>query len=162
MSPLHEGVRAAGSLYLRPETIDDREFLADLYISTREAELPYFGKALLRTQYEMRRMQYLARFPGTAPSVIATSHAPCGTLWLAESADEIRIVDIALLPQFRNRGLGTNVLLDLISRADLEFKPLTLTVSKTNPGACRLYQRLGFVIIEDLGMDLAMRREPRS
>jgi len=149
-------------LYLRPETIDDREFLADLYISTREAELPYFGASLLRTQYEIRRLQYLARFPGTAPNLILVSDSRCGALWLAEYPDEIRIVDIALLPQFRTRRLGTSVLLALTSRADLEFKPLTLTVSNTNPGACRLYQRLGFVVIEDLGMDLAMRREPRS
>ena len=61
---------------------------------------------------------------------------------------EIRLVDISLLPEFRNRGLGTSLLRDLFTEAEAAGKPLTIHVEKFNP-AMRLYQRLGFVRVPE-------------
>jgi hypothetical protein len=56
-----------------------------------------------------------------------------------------RIVDIALLPQYCNRGIGTTLLRDLQSEAAAAGKPLRIHVERFNP-ALRLYQRLGFTL----------------
>ena len=64
--------------------------------------------------------------------------------------DEIRIVDIALLPEFCNRGIGTTLLRGLQSEAAAAGKPLRIHVERFNP-AMRLYERLGFRPVADRG-----------
>ena len=53
-------------------------------------------------------------------------------------------MDIALLPEYRNKGIGTAILRDLMDKARQEDLPLVLRVEFFNP-AIRLYQRFGFV-----------------
>ena len=59
-------------------------------------------------------------------------------------------VDIALLPRYCNRGIGTRLLRELQSEAAAAGKPLRIHVERVNP-ALRLYERLGFRQIEDRG-----------
>ncbi len=67
--------------------------------------------------------------------------------------DEICIVDIALLPEFCNRGIGTTILRTLQAEASAAGKPLRIHVERFNP-ALRLYERLGFRLVEDRGVYL--------
>jgi ribosomal protein S18 acetylase RimI-like enzyme len=154
------GVRPADSFFLRPATPEDRDFLVDLYVSTRENELPFFGEALIRMQYEMRQTHYSLRFPQLNPEIIMVAGHRSGALQVDRSPEEIRVVDIALLPDFRARGIGSAVLALLIEEGDRNALPLALTVSKSNARARRLYERLGFQVTEDLPMDVGMRRDP--
>ena len=85
---------------------------------------------------------------------------PVGRLYVARWQDEIRIVDIALLPPYRNTGLGTTILRDLLAEAAVAHKPVRIHVEKFNP-ALRLYERLGFVPIADKGVYLFMEWTPR-
>jgi Acetyltransferase (GNAT) domain len=71
------------------------------------------------------------------------------------AGEEIRIVDIALLPAYCNRGVGTTLLRGLQSEAAAAGKPLRIHVERFNP-ALRLYERLGFRPIEDKGVYLFM------
>ena len=80
-------------------------------------------------------------------------------LLLSDWEQEIRIVDIALLPAFRGSGLGSQVLAALQARARRAGKPLTIHVETNNP-ARRLYERLGFVEQADKGVYLLMRWQP--
>ena len=75
---------------------------------------------------------------------------PVGRLSVARWRDEIRIVDIALLPPSRNAGIGTAILRDLLAEAAVAHKPVRLHVEKVN-SALRLYVRLGFAPIADKG-----------
>jgi ribosomal protein S18 acetylase RimI-like enzyme len=154
------GVRPADSFLLRPAIPEDRDFLVDLYVSTREDELPYFGEALIRMQYEMRQTHYSVRFPQLIPEIIMVAGQRSGAVQVNRSPEEIRLVDIALLPDFRKRGIGSAILTLLIEEAKRNALPLTLTVSKSNVRARRLYERFGFQVTEDLPMDIAMRRNP--
>jgi ribosomal protein S18 acetylase RimI-like enzyme len=154
------GVRPADSFLLRPAIPEDRDFLVDLYVSTREDELPYFGEALIRMQYEMRQTHYSVRFPQLIPEIIMVAGQRSGAVQVNRSPEEIRLVDIALLPDFRKRGIGSAILTLLIEEAKRNALPLALTVSKSNVRARRLYERFGFQVTEDLPMDIAMRRNP--
>src|SRR5215472_6613305 len=84
---------------------------------------------------------------------------PVGRLSVARWQDEIRIVDIALLPPYRNAGIGTAILRDLLAEAAVAHKPVRIHVEKFNP-ALRLYERLGFVPIADKGVYLFMEWSP--
>jgi ribosomal protein S18 acetylase RimI-like enzyme len=156
------GVRPPDSFFLRPATPEDHDFLARLYVSTRQDELPYFGEALIRMQYEMRQTHYSMRFPESIPEIIMVSGERSGAIQLARSPEEIRIVDIALLPVFRKQGIGSAVLAAIIEEANRGALPVTLTVSKSNTDARRLYERLGFRAAVDHPMDVGMRRDPTS
>jgi len=68
-------------------------------------------------------------------------------------------VDIAVLPPYRNAGIGTAILRDPLADAAAAQKPVRIHVEKFNP-ALRLYERLGFVPIADIGVYLFMEWAP--
>jgi ribosomal protein S18 acetylase RimI-like enzyme len=87
--------------------------------------------------------------------VILVGGQPAGRLYLHRRDDEIRIMDIALLPEYCDRGIGTTLLHGLLSEAAAAGKPLRIHVERFNP-ALRLYERLGFRQIDDRGVYLFM------
>ena len=84
---------------------------------------------------------------------------PVGRLSVARWQDESRIVDISLLPPYRNTGIGTAILRDLLAAAAVTHKSVRVPVEKFNP-ALRLYARLGFAPIEDKGVSRFMEWAP--
>ena len=98
---------------------------------------------------------YQEHYAGAAFDVILVDGQPAGRLYVAREEDEIRIVDIALLPEYRNRGIGTTLLRGLQSEAAAAGKPLRIHVERFNP-ALRLYERLGFRRSTDRGVYLFM------
>lgn len=87
--------------------------------------------------------------------------APIGRLYLFNKEDEVRLVDIALLPEARGSGIGTALLEDLFVFARQVAKPVTIHVEANNP-AMRLYRRLGFAQIEDKGVYHLMEWRPEG
>jgi ribosomal protein S18 acetylase RimI-like enzyme len=83
--------------------------------------------------------------------IIEAEKVPAGRLYVEHSEKEIRILDIALLPEFRGKGIGTHFLRDLQKQAQTASKVLSIHVETFNP-AKRLYERLGFVLAEDKGV----------
>jgi GNAT superfamily N-acetyltransferase len=66
-------------------------------------------------------------------------------------------LSVALLPTYRNRGIGTTLLKYLIEEARREHPALSLSVSSDNP-AVRLYRRLGFEVVGQSGTSLTMKK----
>jgi GNAT superfamily N-acetyltransferase len=130
---------------------EDEDFLWRLYVSTRVEELAAFGwppeqqQAFLRMQYRARRGSYEAAYPQAEHSILVENGAPIGAMIVDRNAREIRLVDIALLPEHRNRGYGEREVADLIREAESLAIPLRLSVLRGNP-AQRLYARLGLVL----------------
>jgi GNAT superfamily N-acetyltransferase len=155
-----------GELFLRTVTAEDDEFLLAVYASTRAQELDQVEwadgqrAAFLKWQFDMQRQQYEARFADTAYHVINFDTQPAGRIWIGENETEIRLLDIALLPEFQNRGAGTLLLKELIEHARRVNKPLRHMVFMLNSDADRFYERLGFVMIEDLGAYRHMEWKP--
>jgi GNAT superfamily N-acetyltransferase len=152
---------------LRPVEPGDEEFLYRVYASTREEELAQTGwgetqkATFLRMQFDAQSSYYEEHYRGAEFSVILSDDLPAGRLYVARWPEEIRIVDIALLPGHRGRGIGTRLLKDLISESEESGKPLSIHVEQFNP-ALRLYERLGFRKVEDKGVYLLMERAPRA
>ena len=155
-------------LTLRRAMPDDEHFLLSLYGSTRDEELAQVEwiegqkEQFLRWQYELQRNEYLTRFPDSDYYVVLFDNEPAGRIWIGRDHHQIRLLDIALLPQFQNRGAGTLLLRALIDEASLERKPLRHMVFVLNPEAHRFYERLGFVVIDDLGAYKHMEWRPEN
>jgi len=126
----------------------DEEFLFNVYASTRvdEMSLVVWGdsqkKTFLRMQFHAQHQQYQFTYPDSINQIIEFNGIPIGRLMVNRSADETILVDIALLPDFRNLGLGTSLLRSLQE----EGKKITLHVIRSNP-AVNLYQQLGFIFV---------------
>ena len=141
---------------LRPVGGDDHDFLFQVYAGTREDELALTGwddekkHTFLEMQFTAQQTDYSARFPDSDHSIVMVAGDPVGRMWVGRWDDEIRLLDIALLPEHRNHGTGTVLLRRLQEEARHARKPLRHSVYKMNDGALRFYERLGFTVIEDL------------
>lgn len=151
---------------LRPITPDDMELLLRIYRSTREEELAMvldwteeMKAAFVHQQFEAQHVWYRDHYEGAQFDVILVDGAPAGRLYVHRRADEIRLVDITLLPDFRKGGLGTSILCDLMAEGREVGKPVTIHVEVYNP-AMRLYERLGFVPVEERGPYRLMKWSP--
>ena len=152
MSSKHAGQTPA--VETRPVAPEDDEFLLDVYTSTRAEELapvPWTDeqkRAFLRMQFDAQRGEYFQRFPGADYRVILVAGRPAGRLWVARTPRQIRLLDIALLPEFRGRGVGARLVLGLADEAQRAGLPLRHMVFQLNEGALRFYERLGFTRLE--------------
>lgn len=150
---------------LRPIEPGDLPFLARLYASTREEELaqvPWTAaeKAwFLQLQFDAQHAHYQEHFQGATFDVVLVDGQPAGRLYVGRWAREIRVVDVSLLPEHRGKGLGTRILQDLFVEAGAAGLPVSIHVERFNP-ALRLYERLGFRMVEDKGVYLLMERPP--
>jgi ribosomal protein S18 acetylase RimI-like enzyme len=150
---------------LRPVEPDDREFLYCVYASTRTEELAVVRwdnaekDAFLRAQFDAQDRWYREQYTQATYEVIVIDGEPAGRLYLYRGEAEIRIVDIALLPEHRGNGAGTSLLRDLLAEADAAGKRVTIHVERLN-SALRLYERLGFTVAEDKGVYLFLERPP--
>ena len=155
-----------GTLTLRPVIDSDEEFLLSVYASTRADELGQVQwpegqqEIFLRWQFDMQRRQYEARFPEAEYYIILVNDEAAGRIWIGRDAEQIRLLDIALVPEFQNRGAGTLLLGALIDEAKTANKPLRHMVFMLNNDAHRFYERLGFLVIEDLGAYKHMEWRP--
>jgi ribosomal protein S18 acetylase RimI-like enzyme len=155
------------SVALRPVYAGDEEFLYRVYASTRQEELAQTGwpkeqkTTFLRMQFDAQSRYYGENYAEASFDVILADGRPIGRLYVARWPEEIRIVDIALLPVYRNAGIGGKLLEDLISESEASAKPLSIHVERFNP-ALRLYRRLGFREVSDKGVYLLMARAPET
>lgn len=144
-------------IVFRPETSEDQKFLRVLYGSTREAEMamvPWTKEQIeefLDMQFEAQSKFYAEQFKGAEFSIVAQGGRSIGRLYLDRRANEIRIIDIALLPHFRGRGIGVAILKHVMEIAANDHLPVTIHVEKNNP-AMSLYKKLGYKLIEDQGV----------
>jgi ribosomal protein S18 acetylase RimI-like enzyme len=152
---------------LRPIAAADQLFLCRVYASTRQSEMALVSwseaekEAFLRMQFEAQHSYYQDEFPKAAFQVIELEGRPIGRLYVDRRPDEIRLIDITLLPEFRNAGIGSQLLHDLLGEAAAADKPLRIHVERFNP-ALQLYQRLGFRQIEERGVYYLMEWNPGS
>src|SRR5438876_10560354 len=99
--------------------------------------------------------------PDASFDVVLVEVEPAWRLYVDGRDDEIRMVDIAMLPEHRSQGIGTSLLGELVREADAAGKSVTIHVERLNP-ALRLYERLGFSVAEDKGIHLFLERRPRA
>jgi ribosomal protein S18 acetylase RimI-like enzyme len=136
---------------LRPANEDDYEDLVRVYASTRAAELAqvtWWDDAqkldFCRSQYDAQKLEYDARYPGAEYDVILLEGRTAGRIWVGRDEEEIRLLDIALLPEAQRQGVGAALVGALIDEARSTDKRLRHMVFILNEGARLFYERLGF------------------
>ncbi len=150
------------NLTLRAVTPEDEDFLLTVYGSTRLEELALTPwdeeqRALfVRFQFNAQRDHYQTHYPTAVHSIILNDSTPVGRLYLAREDRFIRILDITLLPQFRNHGIGSRLLAELMSEAKEAGLPLQIHVESYNP-SLKLFERLGFRQIAENGAHYLMQ-----
>ncbi len=145
------------SVSLRPAQLQDELLLFQIYASTRADEMalvPWTAEqkqAFLRMQFDAQRSSYALEYPHAAWQIIKEAENPIGRMIVNRADDQILLMDITLLPEYRNRGIGTALIQDLMVEARRAGKPLHLHVETFNP-AFKLYQRLGFTKVGEVGI----------
>jgi ribosomal protein S18 acetylase RimI-like enzyme len=156
----------SATISLRPIGPADEAFLYDLYVSTRQREMALVDwsdaikHAFLQQQFSAQQIHYRAHFTDASFQLVLVDDKPAGRLYVARWPHEIRVVDIALLSEYRGSGIGTALLQSLQNESKAANKPLTLHVERSNP-ALRLYTRLGFSQKDDLGAYLFLEWSPQ-
>jgi ribosomal protein S18 acetylase RimI-like enzyme len=152
-------------LTLRSTGPDDSEFLFRVYASTREEELapvPWTAEqreAFLRQQFQAQDTEYRRNYKDASFDLIVVDGEPAGRLYVNRGSEDIRIVDIALLPEYRGRGIGSALIQGLLAEARAARTTLSIHVEVNNP-ALRLYERLGFQPVTTHGIYLLMEVPP--
>ena len=153
---------------LRPTTSEDEAFLYEVYRSTRDEEMNAWGwdsvqrDAFLRMQFRAQQMSYQAEDEATDTKIILLETNPVGRMIVSRRENEIQLVDIALLTEYRSRGIGTSLLKAFLADATAACKVVQLHVLKTNRRAKRLYERLGFKSTGESGMHFEMEWTPEA
>ena len=152
-------------IQLRTVEEKDAAFIEAVYRTTREAELnltnwsEYQKSAFISMQSAAQLADYKTKFPGARFQVIIYNKKDAGRFFTGETENEIRLLDITVLPEFTGKGIGTTLLQHLIQRSNKVQKKISLHVISSNP-ALKLYQRLGFVHIKNEGFRYYMERQP--
>lgn len=156
MPPPLEAAAAFGIAY-RPMTDEDLPFIAGLYASTRAEEVaatgwpPEVQAAFLEQQHRAQHSQYRSVFTTGEWLIVERGPDAIGRLYLFEGAELLELIDISLVPEARGAGVGGAIVADVVADAAARGKGVCLYVEKFNP-ARRLYARMGFTMVEDLGV----------
>jgi ribosomal protein S18 acetylase RimI-like enzyme len=136
---------------LREATPEDEELLVRLYAGVREQELALTGwdaaqrDAFVRMQFSAQQVHYRTHYPTGVHQIILLDGQPVGRIYWANLKDELHFLDITVLPEYRNRGIGTPLLKRMLAQATADGKPARIFVESFNP-SLRLFERLGFTV----------------
>jgi ribosomal protein S18 acetylase RimI-like enzyme len=150
---------------LRPALQEDEAFMFQLYAATRADEMALVNwnaeqkQAFLQMQYHAQRQGYGMEFPEAQYQIILHDHTVIGRVIVNRTKDEILLMDVALLPEYRNAGIGTSLIRDLQAEGAKTGKPLRLHVETFNR-AIHLYEDLGFSKIGQNGIYFEMEWRP--
>ncbi|MDH3976418.1 MAG: GNAT family N-acetyltransferase [Deltaproteobacteria bacterium] len=141
--------QSSSEINLRPAGVEDVKFLKEVFAGTRPdvMENPLFKdkekKDFINSQFNLQDVHYRKNYPGARFMIISEGGLDTGRLYLHEGKEDIRIMDIAILPPFRGRGMGSLLIRELQTQAADSEKSLSIHVEENNP-AKNLYHRLGF------------------
>jgi ribosomal protein S18 acetylase RimI-like enzyme len=151
---------------LRRAESSDEVVLQAIFMESHGAAFEMMGlepaalSALIGMQLRGRQAQYQTH-PGAAEYLICRGAGPTvvpvGSCWLSDSPERLRVLDIAVLAEYRRSGIARAVLTELCGRAAVADKPIRLSVWHDNHPARALYRALGFRPDPMVGSDAGRR-----
>ena len=154
-------------LSLRPATDADQEFLVSVFASTRADELqalswnPIQAETFIKIQYNAQQQSYRLSYPAAENNIILYDGQPIGRMLIDRSEELIHLVDIAILPDYRNHGVGAELIGGLLAEGATTGREVVLSVFHLNP-AIHLYDRLGFARVDEESPYWKMRWRPEQ
>lgn len=158
----------AERIELRPAVFpDDEEFLVALYYTTRDdiQAAPIDEeqkKSLSLMQYIAQKHHYVTQFPDSSHDIILLDGERAGRFWTMRSEKDILVIDLAIMPDYRKKRVGTFLLQQAIEEAARTSRVVNLSVLKTGEAAIRLYERLGFRLSGEIPTHFQMRWQPEN
>lgn len=155
------------NLILRPATDSDQEFLVGVFAGTRADELqalawnPTQAEMFINIQFNAQQQSYRLSYPEAENNIILHDGQPIGRMLVDRSEEAIHLVDIAILPEHRNQGLGARLIRGLLAEGASQERAVILSVYNTNP-AIHLYERLGFSKVDEESLYWKMRWLPEQ
>ncbi|HZS29128.1 MAG TPA: GNAT family N-acetyltransferase [Candidatus Angelobacter sp.] len=155
----------AEQVRLRPVGAADDTFILSVYASTRADELqqvPWTAEqkeAFVKMQFASQKQHYEASYPQASHDLICMDETDVGRIYLDRGAENFHILDVTVLPQYRNQGIGGVLLRRLLDEAGQSGKTVTIYVETFNPSV-RFFERLGFQKDQEIGFQLLLKREP--
>ena len=165
MTDLKGPALQVSDIKLRPVRPEDDPLLLEVYGSTRAEEMalvPWTDEqrqAFLKMQFDAQQNYYQQKYPTADHDIIYFRDTAAGRMYVARLEDEIRIVDITLLPRHRGNGVGTHLITELMDESTAKRLPLQIYVETFNP-SLKLLERLGFTQTAQQGMHLMMQWLP--
>ena len=159
--------QASPKITLRPVVSEDQEFLVAVYASTRAEEMamvPWTDEQrmqFIQSQFNAQQIYYAEKYPTANHDVILANDKPVGRLYVARLDQEIRIVDITLIPTERNRGIGSYLIRQLLDEAQISTKRTRIYVEEFSR-SLSLFKRLGFNTSEQQGFHLLLQWTPAA
>ncbi len=154
-----------GTIEFRVIHNEDQGFLFRVYASTREWEFESTSwteaekQDFLKRQFTAQDQAYKTTYLGAVHRIIQLDGEDIGRLYLDRQDDCMRIIDFTLLPDYRGRGIGTDILRSLLNEAQGGKVPVRLYVVQNSP-ALNLYLRHGFRKTGVNGHRFAMEWQP--
>lgn len=156
----------AGMLVLRAERTADQDFRFQLFCDSRLPEWyavaldPAAREQLMRHQFQAQTMTYRQRFPRARFDIVELDAERIGRIVVNRPGTMVHIVDHAIVPALRNRGIGTAIMRALMDEAQQAHVPVRLKVASSNDPSMKLYLRLGFMPIETVPAYIEMEWPP--
>jgi ribosomal protein S18 acetylase RimI-like enzyme len=157
------------TITLRDTQPEDQAFLLEVYTTTRAEELALVPwtedqrAAFVSMQFNAQDSYYRAEYPEASYQVILDDGERVGRLYVLREPEEIRILDITVLPQYRCKGIGSQLLRELLDEGAKTGanpgKRILIWVEHFNP-SLKLFERLGFVKIEEDGFNCQLECRP--
>lgn len=151
---------------LRAITPDDEPFVRGVFAVTRGCQFRAAGLPetligqVMTQQYRAQQVHYRSQYPEARFDLVVVSNIPAGYLYTLRGPAAFALIDVALLPEYRGHGIGARLVVDLIAEAAAAGRGINAHVAKGGR-AWRLWQRLGFEVVGDDGVYLAIARPPQ-
>ena len=150
---------------LKPESPEDLAFLQRLYVWTHWHDLDLLKwsnerkAAYLLQQFGQQMAHFTENHANGSYWVIWQGDTPIGRYYIDDAPSEIRLLALGLLPDFRGRGVGTQLLADLGAKARGSNRKIIARVEVTSP-AVGWFERKGFHQFTRHGQFCAMELPP--
>ena len=154
-------------LTLRPARTDDQEFLYRLFCSAHSEKLQLVSlnaeekNRLIELMYLGFTRHYSTLAPASDDRVVLLNNESIGRMILLQTSDAIWLADLAILPEYRQRGIGSALIGQLQAESMMSKRPVRLQVPQFDR-ALRLYQRFGFYKIDTVGPYLHLEWSSRQ
>jgi ribosomal protein S18 acetylase RimI-like enzyme len=149
-----------GPVTMRPERADDAAFRYQLFRDSRQPEFallpPDLYDRVMQHQFHAQTVSYRHEFPQARFDIIEHAGQPIGRIVVDRPGDMVHIVDQAIIPELRGRGIGTAIMRSIMDEAGAKGLPVRLKVASSNDPSMRLYVRLGFVPIQSVPLYLEL------
>ncbi len=150
---------------LRKRKGHDANFILTLFCEVKATELyadswpQQIRERLVAQQFTAFEQSVQNRYPSSEDYIIVHDSERVGRLQINNDVQSIRVINLSLLPAYRNKGIGADILKGIIREADSTGREVLFEVDKVNPAAT-LYRRLGFEACKEDALKYVMRYAP--